>query len=230
MPCYNPDKIEYMKGRFFIYAAAILAALAVSVNVNAGSRGHARGGIMAGFTSSSSNARGVDANSIARYHFGLTAQLPIALGFALQPSVLYQAKGTTLKGVKEGNDFKLDTKVSYIEVPVQIQWGPDLVALRPYIFAEPFVGYGLFAKAKERQTAVETKSFGKAGLARWEYGLGLGAGVDVWKLQVSVKYFWNFGSLYSESGNLNDVGTTVKDAFKQGRNFNGISFSLAFMF
>ena len=29
---------------------------------------------------------------------------------------------------------------------------------------------------------------------------------------------------------MNDVGQTVKNAFKDGRNFNGVTFSLAFMF
>jgi len=77
---------------------------------------------------------------------------------------------------------------------------------------------------------VSTTSFKKAGLARWEYGLGLGLGIDIWKLQVSAKYYWNFGSLYNESGTMNDIGGQVKNAFKDGRNFNGITFSLAYMF
>lgn len=215
------------------FAAAIVAViLASSLYAYAGDRSGARLGIMAGFTSSSSNAKNLDPSSIGRYHFGVTAEIPVAFGFAVQPSVLYQAKGTKLSDANIDN-FKLDAKVSYIEIPVQVQWGPDLMAFRPYVFAEPFVGYGLFAKAKKYEgdkAPVKSNSFDGAGMARWEYGLGLGAGVDIWKIQFSVKYFWNFGSLYSESGKMNDVGQTVKNAFKDGRNFNGVTFSLAFMF
>lgn len=218
--------------RIFIAAAAAIAALAVSPDSSAGTRDKARAGIMAGFTSSSSNAKNVDASSIGRYHIGLTAELPIAYGFAIQPSILYQTKGTKLSDVGP-EKFRLDARAAYLEIPVQVQWGPDLVAFRPYVLAEPFVGYGLFAKAKRSEngaTPMKTTSFKGAGMARWEYGLGLGGGIDVWKFQLSVKYFWNFGSLYSENGKMNDVGQTVKEAFKDGRNFNGVTFSLAFMF
>lgn len=216
----------------FIAAVAAIAVLSVSPDASAGNRDKARAGIIAGFTSSSSNAKNVDASSIGRYHVGITAELPIAYGFAVQPSVLYQTKGTKLSDVGP-EKFRLDARAAYLEIPVQVQWGPDLVAFRPYVLAEPFVGYGLFAKAKRSENGaspMKTTSFKGAGMARWEYGLGLGGGIDIWKIQFSVKYFWNFGSLYSESGKMNDVGKTVKEAFKDGRNFNGVTFSLAFMF
>lgn len=221
-----------------IIAAIVVVILASSLYADAGDRSGARLGIMAGFTSSSSNAKNLDPSSIGRYHFGVTAEIPVAFGFAVQPSVLYQAKGTKLSDANIDN-FKLDAKVSYIEIPVQIQWGPDLMAFRPYVFAEPFVGYGLHSKVKGTSPSLtatdllesySSKSFSESALSRWEYGLGLGAGIDVWKMQVSVKYYWNFGSLYSESGKMNNVGRQIKDAFKDGRNFNGISFSLSFMF
>lgn len=227
--------------RILAIVIAVAAVLTVfQVQSVAADRNHARAGITAGFTSSSSNAKYWDANSIGRYHIGLTAQIPIALGFAIQPSVLYQAKGTKLNGKSAdvpAND--MSAKVSYLEIPVQIQWGPDLVALRPFIFAEPFIGYGLKAKAKanvldsvgsDSSVNISTSSFDKAGLARWEYGVSLGAGIDVWKLQASVKYYWNFGSLYNENGKLNSVGSQVKNAFKDGRNFNGVTISVAYMF
>ena len=67
-------------------------------------------------------------------------------------------------------------------------------------------------------------------MGRWDYGLVLCGGIDIWEIQFSVKYFWYFGSLYSESGTMNDVGKTVKDVFKDGRNFNGVTFTLGFMF
>lgn len=217
---------------------AITVALAMTApRAFAADRGHARAGVIAGFTSSSSNAKRWDANSMGRYHFGLTAQLPIALGFAIQPSVVYQAKGTKLNGKAETNSSEnvptMDTKVSYIEVPVQVQWGPDLMVLRPFVFVEPFVGYGLKSKTKSMSESGDhyvNNSFKKSGLARWEYGASLGAGIDVWKLQATIKYYWNFGSLYNESGKMSNIGSQIKDAFKDGRNFNGVTISVAFMF
>ncbi len=217
-----------MKKLVLAIAAAAILALTFSTSVEAGGP---RGGIIGGFTSSASNPKSVDASSIGGFHIGLTAQLPIAFGFAVQPSVLYQTKGSKLSEAGYVN-YDMNTKVSYVEIPVQVQWGPDLVAFRPYVFAEPFVGYGLNAKVKNVQDGTKTKmkSFEDSGLARWEYGLGLGVGIDVWKLQISAKYFWNFGSLYSDNGKKNTISENIKEAFKDGRNFNGITFSLALMF
>lgn len=216
-------------------ALSCVMLLAVPAMSGAASRGHARFGVTAGFTSSSSNPRNWDASSLSRFHVGLSAQLPIALGFAIQPALLYQAKGTKLDGsVDEGAEYTSDVnaRIGYLELPVQIQWGPDLVAFRPYVFAEPFVGYGLTAKARSSEGGVslKTNSFREAGLARWEYGLGLGAGIDIWKLQAAVKYYWNFGSLFNDSGKLNSIGGQIKDAFKDRRSFNGVSVSLSFFF
>ncbi len=220
-----------MKRMTALVVAAVFAMTILPQDGFAASRGHARAGVTAGFTSSSAKVKEWNANSVGRYHFGFTAQLPIALGFAIQPSILYQAKGTKLNfGEAEISD--VNATVSYLEIPVQVQWGPDLVAFRPYIFAEPFVGYGLKAKAKSSFEGVseKTTSFEKAGLARWEYGLGLGAGVDIWKLQASIKYYWNLGSLYNENGKMNNVGAQIKDAFKDGKSFNGVTISIAYLF
>ena len=85
------------------FAAAVVAViLASSLYAYAGDRSGARLGIMAGFTSSSSNAKNLDPSSIGRYHFGVTAEIPVAFGFAVQPSVLYQAKGTKLSDAIPG--------------------------------------------------------------------------------------------------------------------------------
>ena len=113
-----------------LVVAAVFAMTILPQDGFAASRGHARAGVTAGFTSSSAKVKEWNANSVGRYHFGFTAQLPIALGFAIQPSILYQAKGTKLNfGEAEISD--VNAMVSYLEIPVQVQWGPDLVTFRP---------------------------------------------------------------------------------------------------
>lgn len=215
-----------------ILRAALAFVLALALFQSESSAGNGvKSGIMAGFTSSSSNAKFLEDGNIGRYHIGLAVKIPVAFGFAIQPAVLFQTKGTRLKDADVDN-FRLDAKVGYLEVPVQLQWGPDLLAFRPYVFAEPFIGYGLYAKAKNKMDGetVKSSSFDRAGIARWEYGAGLGAGLEIWRFQVSAKYFWNFGSLYSDNGRLNHVGEEIKKAFKDGRNFSGVTVSLAYMF
>lgn len=208
-----------------LIVAALAAALAFCTNASAQRYTSSHFGLMGGFTSSATKIKDVDSKSVSLYHIGLTAQLPVGGGFAIQPSVLYQVKGASAGDMGDlsikdaGKSF--ETKVGYLEVPVQIQWGPDLMFFRPYAFAEPFVGYRISSSNKENAKVLKDE------LKKVEYGLGLGVGIDVWKLQLSAKYFWNFGKIY-ETGDT--ASETIKDAVNNGNNFNGIMASVAFFF
>ncbi len=217
-----------MKKTFIV--AALTAALAFCADASAQSYLSPRVGIIGGFTSSSTSIKEVDNKSVSLYHVGLTAEIPLFGGLAIQPSVLYQVKG--LSADKWGSSSvsetvgSFETKVGYLEVPVQIQWGPDLLAFRPYVFAEPFIGYRL----GQNTEGVFADGL-KDSLKKFEYGLGVGGGVEVWKLQLSIKYFWNFGDIYDKGGNLIDSSKdAVRDAVNNGNNFNGIMASVAFFF
>ena len=134
---------------------------------------------------------------------------------------------------------KIETKVGYLELPVQLQYGLDLLLLRPYIFAEPFVGYAVNIDNDAHgikgaiQAAKDIKhDFKESNFNRFEYGLGVGAGVDLGSLQLSLKYFWNFGSLAEkdEVPNGSDITKAITKAIKDKESFNGISISLAYFF
>lgn len=126
-------------------------------------------------------------------------------GFSLQPELVYKVKGVTLEDA---------TKVSmnYAELPVNIQWGPDLLIARPFIFASPFLGVNLGTKFSQETSLAETinKNF-----RRFEYGLGLGLGINVWKLQITGKYNWNFGQITTWS----DATANVKGLDPAARTF-----------
>ena len=204
-----------------ILIAAFAAALAFSVNVQAQHYNNARVGVIGGETSTSTTIKEVDTKSIAQYHAGLVAEIPLGAGFAVQPALLYQVKGMSLDkwGDNTGSDISksLETKLGYVEIPVQLQWGPDLVAFRPYAFVEPFIGYQITEKNKDEIKSVDTE------LVKVEYGMSLGAGIDISHFQISAKYFWNFGNVYK--GDINKTGTAIKDF-----NFNGFAISVALFF
>ena len=213
--------------RLIIATVLLLGALAAGTRATAQVLDGPRFGIMAGVTSSSTDLSSLDTKSISQYHVGLTTELPLGLGFAIQPSLLYQVKGLVLSDVGSTTVSDIvdsfEAKVGYLELPVQIQWGPDLVAFRPYAFAEPFAGYRLTTKTDGASEETFTD-----GLKKVEYGLGVGVGLEFWKIQVSGKYFWNFGSMYGTD--IDATGNTIKSALKDGNNFNGIAFSVALLF
>ena len=205
--------------------AALVATLAFTFNVSAQHYNNARFGITGGITSSSGKVKEVDTKSISLYHAGVALEIPAGAGFAIQPEVLYQVKGMSLDkwGDNTGSDISksFETKVGYVEVPVQIQWGPDLVAFRPYAFVEPFVGYQITTKGEDEIRTVGSE------FEKVEYGMSLGAGIDISHFQISAKYFWNFGNVYK--GDVNQTGNTIKQ-LKDGNNFNGVAISLAIFF
>ncbi len=208
-----------------LFAVVLAVALLFGTDAFAQRYTSSRVGVMGGFTSSAAKIKDVDTKSVSLYHIGLTAAFPVGGGFSIQPSILYQVKGASADNLGDmtvsdlGKSF--ETKVGYLEVPVQIQWGPDLMLFRPYVFAEPFVGYKISSSNNE------TAKVFKDELKKVEYGLGLGAGIDVWRLQISAKYFWNFGKIY-ETGDTAE--STIRDAVNNGNNFNGIMASVAFFF
>ena len=216
---------------------SVIVLVAMTLALTAGAQ--PRMGVLAGFTSSKASVSEFEASTVSLYHAGVAFNFPLGMGFAIQPQLTYQVKGTSLDQINSVQDIDvqdMDLKVGYVEAPVQIQWGPDLLAFRPYVFAEPFIGIGvnMHSKYAAGETVLERLSnqFKNADLRRFEYGLGLGFGVDFWRMQLSGRYFWNFGSLSADGGTVDSeyIGNTVKSAFKDKRNFNGMSVSLAYFF
>lgn len=213
--------------RIILTAVAVIAACTVA--------SAQKFGVTAGFTSSDAKSiENLDFKSVAQYNVGVTFNMPLPFGLAIQPSLLYQSKSMNAAASVGGKDVASSkTTVGYLELPVQVQWGMDLLLLRPYVFAEPFVGVGLNTKTSTFLAGNEVASDSKNGfdiLKRMEYGIALGAGVDVWKLQVSLKYFWNLGNLVNDNGKVdgNQVLGDVKDALKT--NYQGVTVNVAFFF
>ena len=205
----------------------IIAVLAIAAAMFSAVNASARGGIIGGFTSSKTNlgeqVKNFDAKAVSLYHVGLTYQMMLPGGFSIQPSLLYQMKGATIDVVAaETHLANFETKAGYLELPVAIQWGPDLVVARPYVFAEPFVGYRL------NGTSSLGEEWTNKSLAKLEYGFGVGAGVElIQHLQISVQWFTNLGPVLGKDAS--EITGSVVTAMQQ-KNFSGIKVSAAFLF
>ena len=208
-----------------IAIAAAIMAFAFSVNSNAQHFDYTRFGLTGGVTSSSTKIKDVTSKSISMYHAGLALEIPLGNGFAVQPELIYQIKGLSLDRLGDssfqevGDSF--EAKVGFVELPVQIQWGPDLLVFRPYGFVEPFIGYRISSSGKGEASSINSE------LQKLEYGLSLGAGIDIWKIQLAAKYFWNFGSVYKSD--VKKTGSTI-GGIVDGNNFNGFAISVALFF
>jgi hypothetical protein len=146
--------------------------------------------------------------------------IDVGSGFSIQPSLLYHQKGANITNEVAQN-------MGFIELPVSVQWGPDLLVFRPFLDVTPYIGYAL---SNEVTTSLADFKFSSwQGKERFEYGLGIGAGINVWKLQVIARYNWNFGSLYNVEG-WDDIKSELKGLSAENENFGGVTLSLAFLF
>lgn len=224
-----------------------LSALLLAVSANA------QLGIVAGVTSTKTNLDEAykdiaETMNVDQYHAGLVYNLNLPLGLSLQPGLIYNMKGQSLAsnidalGAKQ--DVTINTKTGYLEIPVRVAWGVDLGLFKPYVFAEPYLGYAITTETKTEfkdaaaaeilnsamGTQLESKNEWDA-RNRLEYGVGLGAGVRLLKFaSLSVKYFWEFGNLYKEGEKSPNLSTEqMVNAFKEQK-ASGIAASLTIYF
>ena len=206
---------------------AIAALFAAAVGANAQQIG-VKGGLTLSTMNGADNPK--DNKSMMLYEAGVLYKADLGAGFAIQPALAYQVKGAALQQNNEVN-----SKTGYAEFSIGAQWGPDLLAFRPYLFVEPFVGYavtgneslsisGMPSLEKYNEPLQEAKN-------KLEYGVGAGVGLEVTShVQLSCQLFRNFGQLYKEDHlNTGDL-TDIKASYKDLKHYQGVKFTLAILF
>lgn len=231
--------------KLFVVLTALFIGVAASAQV----------GVIAGVTSTTTDIKAardaLKAGDITLYHIGLTSKIDYGT-FAIQPSLIYNVKGTQLSEVYDNgveSNYTADFKTGFLELPVQLQLGLNLGGFRPYVFAEPFIGFAItneFTKkvetagveiaSEESSSSNQWENIGNDIKDRLEYGVGAGVGIDLLNsLQISVRYYWNMGELYNGDANKFQGSTvgeglnTFLDTMKT-QQCTGIMASVAFFF
>lgn len=194
-------------------------------------------GVIGGLTSTNSNivSAAKEVKDITQFHLGVTARVKLPLGFAVQPSLQYNIKGVDFSQNIDDAVSSINMKTGFIELPVQLQYGFNLLGFKPYLFLEPFVGCAVNNIVTEKSGKERDTNTGWDNIKnRIEYGLGAGAGVELFsRLQVSVRYFWNLGELYnSEFTDGTSLGTATIHALSSitKQKCGGIAASVAVFF
>ena len=152
-------------------------------------------------------------NNRTGYHIGVMYKLKLPLGLALQPELLFVHKSNSIKD--EFSSMKYTTKQNYLQLPVNLQWGVDLVLFRPFIMVTPYLSYAISTNTK-----IENFSYSK-----FQYGIGCGVGLEIWKIQVTGKYLWS-GKSFGH-GDLNQ--SILENKINFGKN-RGFELSLGILF
>lgn len=202
--------------RLFIALAAVL----VLASVNSSAK--TKWGVTAGMGFNTAKFSEIDVKARAGWNAGLTLGVDLPLGFSLQPALVYQQKGVNLSDDVYQN-------MGYLELPVSVQWGPDLLFFRPFLDVTPYVGYALSNKFVADAGTLEITDKSWEGKQRFEYGIGVGGGLDIWKLRLVARYNWNFGSLYNVEG-WKDIKEDITGLNSDNNNFGGVTVTLSIFF
>ena len=124
-----------------------------------------------------------------------------------------------------------------MELSVAAQWGPDLLAFRPFVFVEPYIGYAVTGNeslTNRNGTSAGDKintALQKEAKNKFEFGAGAGIGLEITRhIQLSCQYFNNFGKLYKEDRLYKDDLSGIKSSYVNLKSYQGFKFTLAVLF
>lgn len=148
--------------------------------------------------------------------------LPVQ-GMTIQPELNYISKGAMYRGPE---DFRVHFRTDFIELPVNLQVGLDLILFRPYLMLSPYIGYAVYKRPEQVQWS---------DINRFQYGVGIGGGVDFWRFQLQIKYNWNIGQLVRDipRGSISyaeGVSGDAKSEYVNLGNYRGLEVNLVFFF
>ena len=171
---------------------------------------------------------------VVLYEAGVVYKADLGGGFAIQPALGYQVKGAKFQ--QNSTQNTVESKTGFVELSAAAQWGPDLLAFRPYFFVEPYIGYavtGSESLTNRAGTSVEkiNTALTKDAKNKLEFGTGAGIGLEITRhIQLSCQYFYNFGKLYNEDQLNKDDLKGIKSSYVNLKSYQGIKLTLAVLF
>ncbi|MGN6420526.1 MAG: porin family protein [Pseudobacter sp.] len=187
-----------------------------------------KGGLNLANISNSSDGDVDDAKTLASWHVGVMADLPIGQFFAIQPGLLFTGKGSKIQNgnSSDNNYYKATTNPMYIELPVNAVFKIPLETnSQLFVGAGPYIAMGVAGKRKiegkilgveysrkdniefsndDPTTLNEEEGVGLGIMRRFDAGLNATAGLIINKFLVQVNYGHGLTKLQSGADNGED--------------------------
>ena len=175
-------------------------------------------------------------NSKVGFHLGARAEMDLPKlsdRFYLSGAVLLSLKGAKIEG---GELMDVKYNPWYLEIPIHLGYKYEINE-KFSVFGKfgPYFAFGLFGKAKAKtldwdddswdtvSKDEKIKIFGDGGLKRFDFGLGIHAGVEFQKkYQLSIGYDFGLIKAYKDSSDDIDLGDGMKN--------RNLMISLAYLF
>ncbi|MBP1645943.1 MAG: putative secreted protein [Bacteroidetes bacterium] len=160
------------------------------------------------------------------FNLGLTSEciFPI-LNIGFEVSALYELERIT------GSDLQKSVSVGYLIIPVNFKYKLGIKPFKVFAFAGPSLEIMLHNSGDivlPNYSLTKSTSTIKYSPENFNWGLNAGLGFEVWKIQASIAYFYNFQTPLKEIPDDILHQTASDDAVKS--NQNGFVVSLAWFF
>lgn len=210
-----------------------VVALSISLPANAQVKFGVKGGLNLTNLSGDVVADIKDAlSTYTGFNVGVALNVGLPLGLAIQPEVLYSQSGAKItETLPLLGDMAAIVSVGSIQIPVGIQWGIEVGPVRPFVQAVPYISFPISHVSKiDVGGEISKKELANDLFSSFDYGVGLGAGVDIWKLQASLKYNWALGSFVKVNEQNTQEIIDQLGADLKGTKLSGLEVSVAFFF
>jgi len=101
----------------------------------------------------------LDNDAKAGFNIGVNAEVPIAPDFYIQPGLLFSTKGAKIKN-GSSSDYKVN--LSYLELPVNLLFKPELGTGKLLIGFGPYIAYAIGGKVKGYNNKDQDITFDKS--------------------------------------------------------------------
>lgn len=134
------------------------------------------------------------------FNVGAGVELPIGEMFAVEPGLLLSTKGYKFSYTIFGSTQDAKCNLLYLEIPINAKAYFDLGGIKIFGQVGPYLACGLTGKMKyEDSDDVDIEWGGDDGeMKRFDFGLNLGAGVDLGVIQAGLQYGLGFVDLGSD--------------------------------
>lgn len=172
----------------------IVAVMLMLVGVKQASAQEARSGIKGGLNLSNLYVDDVDDENVrVGFNAGIYTQIMIGETFAIQPELLYSAKGAKTEYDNTFGNGETDFNLNYIEAPILATFKLGDAA---DIHIGPYFGYLVSAKSKSTNETVfgdvdSEGEFERDNFNKFDYGLAGGIGFNFSALTIGLRY--NYG-------------------------------------
>src|SRR5699024_1155201 len=173
----------------------LLSGLVLFANSNAQAQFAIKGGV--NFATFNDTDASADSRTGLMAGISYGFQIPFS-PVSIQPGVFYTQKGAKYS---EGS-AETTTKLDYIEVPVvaKFDFVLDNPMLTPHVYFGPYVGFNINAEQEFPRVDGEASGDIEDRIKKTDFGVVVGAGADISKFNLGVRYSAGLTSIYDNGG------------------------------